>query len=414
MNKDKPGDPHPDGMAEDRVMGGRYIAMRDRRGTWAAKSCGALALLLALIGLMVAQAQQPAKKARGQIRDQGGAPVPKEKAKPNAADPLGKAGPAGPLLPGTYHFTFKLHAIDGAPLAASYYRSKLESNAPVVMLIHESGRSRKDFEDPVLELKGQGLAEHLQGLDYAVLSLDLRGQGQNPRHALTRGERPRLIEDIQAAYFFLVDRHNRGELNLSKLGVIALGDGANLAAAWAYHPGAAVTIEGHPSDLSALALISPMPEGSGYQLRHITPSLATRIPMLLLAAERDAGSKDAVQGVRPLVERGRLNKIELYPSSLHGYKLLRLEPKVTSTLFHFLDNTIKNRAVAWEPQYNLLPVTFSEIQTVRHTKPDDPLRKAAADRKDAGEARPPAGDAKAPPAENEKPKRKRPQPSDER
>ena len=49
------------------------------------------------------------------------------------------------------------------------------------MLIHESGRSRKDFEEPVLELKGQGLAEHLQGLDYAVLSLDLRGQGQNPR-----------------------------------------------------------------------------------------------------------------------------------------------------------------------------------------------------------------------------------------
>jgi alpha-beta hydrolase superfamily lysophospholipase len=385
--------------------------MRDRRRTWAAKSCGALALMLALIGLMVAHAQQPARKPRDMIRDQGGAPVPKEKAKPNAADPLAKAAPAaaGPLALGTYHFNFRLHSFDGAPLAASYYRSKLSSTAPVVILVHESGRSRKDFEEPVLELKGQGLAEHLQSLDYAVLSLDLRGQGQNPRRALTRGERPRIVEDIQAAYFFLVDRHNRGELNLSKLGVIGLGDGANVATSWAYLPGAAVTTEGHPSDLSALVLVSPMPELSGTLLRHVMPSLATRIPVLLMAGERDNASKDAVQAVRPLVERGRLNKIELYPSSLHGYKLLRLEPKVTSSLFHFLDTTLKNRAVAWEPQYNLLPVTFSDIQTIRHAKPDDPLKKTAAAAKNAAEAKAPAKDAQAPPAQ-EKSKQNRPQP----
>ena len=93
--------------------------MRDRRGAWAAKSSGAVALMLLVIGLMAAEAQQPARKNRGQIRDQGGAPVPKEKARPNAADPLGKAAGGGPLLPGMYHFTFKLHMIDGAPLAAS-------------------------------------------------------------------------------------------------------------------------------------------------------------------------------------------------------------------------------------------------------------------------------------------------------
>jgi hypothetical protein len=362
------------------------------------KTCGALALAMGLVGLMMAQAQQPQpRRARGQIRNQGGAPLPKEKARPNAADPLAKAAGGGPLAPGTYHFTFRLHAYDGAPLAASYYRSKLGSTAPVVLLIHESGRSRKDFDDPVLELRSQGLAEHLQGLDYAVLSLDIRGQGQNPRRALSRSDRPRIVEDLQAAYFFLVDRHNRGEVNLAKLGVIALGDGANLAAAWAFQPGAAVSTEGHPSDLSALVFVSPMPEGSGYQLRHVLPSLAPRIPMLLLAGERDNPSRDAIKDVRPLVERGRLNKIELYPSSLHGYKLLRLEPKVTSTLFHFLDNTIKNRAVSWEPQYNLLPVTYSDIQTIRRGPAD------AAAKKPAEEAKKPA-EAEAPKAPAEKPK----------
>jgi hypothetical protein len=245
------------------------------------------------------------------------------------------------------------------------------------MLVHEMGRSRKDFEDAVQELKGQGLAEHLQGLGYAVFSMDLRWQGQNPRRALTADERPKLMEDLQAGYFFLVDRHNRGDLNLAKLGVIALGDGANLVAGWAFQPGAAVTIEDRPSDLSALALISPNPEGFGYVLGHVVASLASRVPLLLMAGERDNPSKDAVQSSRQLVERSRLNKVELFPSSLHGYKLLRLEPKVTAALFHFLEISLKNRPVEWEPQYNLTPVTFGDAQMVQNTKQADGLKAKA-------------------------------------
>ena len=333
--------------------------MRDRTRTLAAKSWLALAVVMVLVGLALVQAQaaaaqqqppqRPIRKARAPVRDQGGAPAEGE-GQARCGRPAGQGAPPARWCPGTYHFNFRLHSFDGAPLAASYYRSKLGSTAPVVMLIHESGRSRKDFEDPVLELKGQGLAEHLQGLDYAVLSLDLRGQGQNPRRALTRGERTRLVEDLQAAYFFLVDRHNRGELNLSKLGVIALGDGANLAAAWAYPARRGRHHRGTPQ----------RPQRPGPDLAHARglrlccsatslPSLATRIPMLLLAGEHDIASKDAMQAVRPLVERARLNKVELYPSSLHGYKLLRLEPKVTSSVFRFLDTTLKSRAVAWEP-----------------------------------------------------------------
>jgi hypothetical protein len=157
-------------------------------------------------------------------------------------------------------------------------------------------------------------------------------------------------------------------LNLGKLGVIALGDGANLAAAWALQPGAAITIEGRPSDLSALALISPNPEGFGYVLRHGITTLASRLPLLLIAGERDIPSKDTLQSVRQVVQRARLNEIDLFPSSLHGYKLLRLEPKVTSALIHFLDTTLKNRPVEWEPQYNLTPVNFGDCQLVQNDR----------------------------------------------
>jgi dienelactone hydrolase len=360
----------PDGttelMSDRSAAGGNAMQAWYRALAW--KSWMVLVVVLALVGMALAQPPRPARATRGQVRNQGG--VPLRKARPEAADPLAKiAALPGRPAPGTFHYTLRLRSFDGTSLAATYYPSKLGPTAPVVMLVHEIGRSRKDFEDAVLDLKGQGFAEHLQGLGYAVFSMDLRGQGQNPRGQ--RHDTQQLIEDLQAGYFFLVDRHNRGDLNLAKLGVIALGDGANLAATWAFQPGAAVTTEGRPSDLSALVLISPKPEGFGYVLGHVLASLAPRVPLLALAGDRDAPSKDALQSVQQLLQRTRLNKVELFPSSLHGYKLLRLEPKLTSAVFSFLDTTLKNRPVDWEPEYNLTPVTFSDPQMVLNPKPSD-------------------------------------------
>ena len=373
--------------------------MQDRQRALAWKPFAVVVAVLAIVGVAVAQAPRQGRDGRGQVRNQGA--VALKKGRPEAGDPLAKA--AGALVarvPGAFHYNFRLRSFDGTPLAASFYPSKAQSPAPVVMLIHEIGRSRKDFEDAVLELKGQGLAEHLQGLGYAVFSMDLRWQGQNPRRALTADERPKLMEDLQAGYFFLVDRNNRGDLNLAKLGVIALGDGANLVAGWAFQPGAAITIEGRAADLNALALISPNPEGFGYVLGHVLGSLAPRVPLLLLAGERDNPSKDAVQSVRQMVQRARLNKVELFPSPLHGYKLLRLEPKVTTALFHFLETTLKNRPAEWEPQYNLTPVTFGDPQIVQNTKsPDSAKEKAKSKNPPARKA----AEAKNPPREKAEP-----------
>jgi acetyl esterase/lipase len=347
--------------------------MRSGRVARGWKLWAVLVVMTAAVGVAVAQGQRPKRPARAPGRDQGG--IPLQKARADAGDALAKAAGADQVAGGRFHYTFRLRGFDGAPLVASYYPSQLGSSAPVVMLVHESGRSRKDFEDAVHELKGQGLAEHLQELGYAVFSMDLRGQGQNPRRTLSYNQWPRLIEDLQAAYFFLVDRHNRGDFNLAKLGVVALGDSANLAAAWAYQPSAAVTVEGRLSDLSAVVLISPKPEGSGFLLSHVVAAVAPRVPLLLLAGDRDNPSKDAVQSVRHLVERVRLNKVELFPSSpLSGYKLLRLEPKVTSAIFRFLDTALRGRALEWEPRLNLTPVTYSDIHTVSHTRLSEKMK----------------------------------------
>ncbi len=322
------------------------------------------------IGTIAAQAQPWINRDRA--RNHGGPAL--GKTQPAGADPLARAGGdpnANNKATGTYHYTFKLYAFDGTPLAASFYPSKLGTAAPVVMLVHEGSRSRKDFEEPITELKGKGLAAHLQDEGYAVFSMDLRGQGQNVRRILTVADRAVFAEDLQAAYIFLLDRHNRGDFNIAKLAIIGLGEGANLAVAWAYQPGAAVSTEGRTSDLSTLVLISPVPQGSGYVLGHILPSLAPAVPVALLAGSKDNASKDAVESVRKIVERAQLSKVEFFPTPLHGYKLLRLEPKVTGTIAHFLESAVKLRPCEWEPRYNLAPVTVAEIQTLRHTQPTE-------------------------------------------
>ena len=47
--------------------------------------------------------------------------------------------------------------------------------------------------------------------------------GKDKTRAARRHDTQQMIEDLQAGYFFLVDRHNRGDLNLAKLGVVGLG-----------------------------------------------------------------------------------------------------------------------------------------------------------------------------------------------
>ena len=271
-------------------------------------------------------------------------------------------------------YALKLNGGDSKPLAATYYPSKKGTAAAVVLLVHEKGRSAKDFDDPIADLKRKGLAEQLQEEDYAVLSFDLRGHGLNPRRELSPREWKTLVNDVQVAYKFLLDRHNRGELNLAKLAAVGVGEGANLIAAWAALPGAAVSGEGRIGDLGALVLISPQGDATSQGLR-IAPSLATlaqRIPMLVMAGERDAASMEAVTANRAVVERSRLNKVEAYPTSLHGYKLLWLQPKAASSIGKFLETTVKFRAEEYEPRYNLTPVEYKDVQLVRRAAPVDP------------------------------------------
>lgn len=337
------------------------------------------------VGIALAQAPQPqlrrdaaANKARakpgagkavakGGLRAPGGA-GPKGAIR-KAADPLANAA-AGPDWP--YHFTLKYIAADRQPLAATFYPSRAGANAAVILLIHDrgSGRSDKDFEEPIEELKGQSFAEYLQDQDYAVLALDLRGHGDNPRRdgELTSREWVAQVQDLQTAYYFLIDRNNRRELNLSKFGVLGIGHGANLALAWAASGDGAVASEGRLSDLGAMVLVSPMEDSLGLRLLSLLRPLAPRIPMMLIANDRDA---DVAKDAEDILARQRMSKVLTVESRLPGDKLLRFEPKLVSNISKFLEDPVKFRPNSeWEPRYLYHPVAYGEL-TLIPSKSDD-------------------------------------------
>ena len=316
-----------------------------------------------------------AKIPKGGLRAPGGAGPKDAVRKPG--DAMVKAAGLGPVWP--YHFTLKYIAGDRQPLAATFYPSRAGANAAVIMLVHDrgSGRSDKDFEEPIEELKGQSFAEYLQEQqDYAVLALDLRGHGDNPRRQAdpTPREWAAQMQDLQSAYRFLVDRNNRRELNLSKFGVLAIGGGANLALSWAASNGGAVASEGRISDLGAMVVITPVDESIGLRLLTALRPLAPRLPILYVASSRDP---DLTKDAEEILARQRMSKLVKIDSRLPGDKLLRFEPKIVATITKFLDDPVKFRPNSeWEPRYLVNPVAYGELQLVQKPADEPALPKA--------------------------------------
>ena len=271
----------------------------------------------------------------------------------------GAPAPAMPVWP--YGIRFQLEAADRALLDAVYYVPKPADYgaAPVLLLVHDRGSQPREFEEPIDDLKGLTLAEHFQRQGYAVLIVDLRAVVYNARREPVGKESRGKIEDLQTIYMFMLDRHNRGDFNLSKFGVLAIGEGANLAANWASTPFAAVSSEFKVSDLAALALISPTAKFNGTELTRAVPTLAPRLDLFLTSGERDKESFKPVKDLQAVVERRRQSKVAFFPTNLHGGKLVRFMPKVPAAIVKFFDSTIRYRTEEWEPRYNLSPVRYA-------------------------------------------------------
>ena len=155
---------------------------------------------------------------------------------------------------------------DGVQLVGTYYPSSVGKEAVPVMIIQDLDEDRKTLHPLALALQEQGCA---------VVTLDLRGQGDSNKYvkklpgrndviekpigklAVNKDTLRRMVEfDIETFKRFLNRQNNDGKLNVKKLCLVGVGSSgsalatayANLDCSWS---------QGQGADVRALALVSP-------------------------------------------------------------------------------------------------------------------------------------------------------------
>jgi len=165
---------------------------------------------------------------------------------------------------------------DDATVHASFFGASAML-PPAVVLVHGAGADRSIWTSFARELAGQGIA---------VLTLDLRGQGESVENPGDVSARPRPEDqalypnDIRAAIRFLREREDIDGVRVS---VIAATDGATAAAVY--------SVDDHL--LVALGLLSPSLEDGGANVGDAVEGFGAR-PCLLVAAKGDPASSGAV------------------------------------------------------------------------------------------------------------------------
>ena len=183
---------------------------------------------------------------------------------------------------------------------------------------------------------------------------------------------------------FLVDRHNRGDLNLAKLGIIAMGDGGE--------PRRRLGLDARRRGLQRGPRERPLrprvdlPHGrrDGPAPPNVLPPLAPRVPIYLICGDSDAASINVVKGAQPIVERHQRSKVTYFDTGLHGYRLLHFFPKVPAAVSKFLDDPVKARVIEWEPRFLLTPVEYQNegtVEVVPSKRAEEAKKKAEATKK---------------------------------
>lgn len=161
---------------------------------------------------------------------------------------------------------------DQAQVSVTYFASDVGKNAPVLVLLCDDKIGRVFWEK-------SGIAARLQKQGYAVVSVDFRGFGSNKAES---GQEPTMNKtlsgliakfDMDAVKAFLLKEHEAGKLNLRKMGIVAPGYTASLAAAWAQYDWSKAPYDDAPT------LADRTPRGQDPQaICFLSPTDATGMP----------------------------------------------------------------------------------------------------------------------------------------
>ncbi|MGD9126151.1 MAG: alpha/beta fold hydrolase [Planctomycetia bacterium] len=257
---------------------------------------------------------------------------------------------------------------DGVRLHATFYPGMEEKDSVPVILVHDLKESRKGFHD---------LALYLQARGCAVLVPDLRGHGESIRAEGVRNAinpdrmNSRQFQaiigpqgDMEACKKFLMQKNNKGELNIEKLCVVGAGMGSIVATNWAVldwsWPPLATGKQGQ--DVKALVLISPVWSSRGLYLKPSTMSPAFRsvFSTMILVGEQDKKSCKCANSLAKIIERFNTNAKAEDPkqktffnlkldTSLKGMKMLDEKSlKVPERIAHFIKLRLIDQDILWK------------------------------------------------------------------
>ncbi len=204
------------------------------------------------------------------------------------------------------------NARDGALLAATYY-PPIVRPAPAVLLLHQLGGSRADWDTFARKLQTQG---------YAALAIDLRGFGASAKPE----DWAKAPDDVRSAWQVLLARPEVDQAN-NRTAIVGASIGANLA----------LMVGGSEPRVAAVAALSP-----GLDYHGLNPSASMRDfgerPVYLVASKDDAYSYTSAQS---LAQLSLAAQTLFFDAAGHGMAMFQA-PTLESTLVDWLNKHVRD------------------------------------------------------------------------
>lgn len=251
---------------------------------------------------------------------------------------------------------------DNVELKISYYKSSSGKDAPVVIMLHGKKGTR---------LQWKGLATELQAKrDFAVVAIDLRGHGESPlkKTELKKGDYQAMVTlDMDAVHTFLLDEHQKGNLNINKQGLVACDFSAAVALAYAEIDWERAPYDDNPNpdlrtprgqDVRALALISPELTTMGLQTSKVPGIIKNpKVAAMIGASEKNAQDNSLS---KKLYEQFATRKdketiyFEKYPEDVRGMDLILRDSQIRTHITNFLVKYVKEAPSEWRDRRSRL------------------------------------------------------------
>ena len=200
-----------------------------------------------------------------------------------------------------------IDSVDGVKIVGTYLTAP-KPNSPALLLLHQWQSDRHSYDDFAKQMHEKG---------FAVLSIDGRGFGESTRKAdgstiaagRSDADVKAMLGDVDAAFNYLAKQQN---VDASKIGIVGASYGSSLAIIYA---------AGHPN-VAVVALLSPGLDYFGNMPTEPAVKKYGDRPLLLVAANDDADSADAV---KKLADESKTKyQTKIYDKGGHGTALFKV------------------------------------------------------------------------------------------